>query len=46
MNALKYFVCANYHISAALINYLDKYTCENDIFYLGDPCDFENDLST
>jgi len=45
-NASNYFVCASYQASAAFINWLDKYTCVNSVFDLGDLYEFENDLET
>ena len=45
VNFFKCFV-ANYHASVAIINYLNKYTCENGICNLGDLYYLENDLET
>jgi len=36
--------CAYSHASAAIINYLDKYSREKAIFGLGDLYDLENDI--
>ena len=38
--------CANNHASVSIINYVDKWICENGIFDLGDLYDLENDLET
>jgi len=42
----KTFFCDNYHASAAIISYLDKYTCENAICYLHKLYDLEKDIQT